>query len=355
MKEDTADTNHKNDYSRALPIIVTLCMLLCIGVLLFVLWSKAAERQRFLHTSIAAKNAEIESLLQRKTEFEELLQLEPCTLRQRLDERAKQSAPESGMHDPSASSSAGRATPAPLPAVTDNAAQGGTPDTTPSPSVTASKDESVDRVENATVFIIVEDGEGLGTGTGFFVAPDMVMTNAHVVGNAPARILIINGKLGAPVSATVVGIERGQSTGGRDYALLRVPAQHSIQPLALRDTPRRTENVYAWGYPFAVSRSDPKYQALMRGQKAVAPEVIFSAGVVSAIMERTPPFIVHTALLSHGNSGGPLTDENGLVVGINTAGSTDDRTSRQTSIALPASDFINFLRENGVAVTLVTP
>lgn len=338
MKENAAATAPKSKGGKALPIIVSLCMLLCLGAVLFVLWN-GQSGETSPHASVAAQNEEIESLLQQKAKLEELLQLDPCTLRQRIG-LSQQSAPESSVQAPSGSSSERAATAA-----------------TPSSSSARAVNESVDRVENATVFIIsISEGNAeLSTGTGFFVAPDMVMSNAHVVGNAPSLVFIINPKLGAPVQAALVSTQGGQSTGGRDYALLRVPRQNSIQPLVLRDIPRRTEKVNAWGYPHAVSRNDPKYQALMRGELAVAPELVFSDGAVSAIIERTPSLIAHTAPLSQGNSGGPLTDENGLVVGINTLITLDDASYRQTSIALPASDFIGFLRQNGVAVTLVKP
>ena len=346
----------KNVPNKALPIIVFLLLLCCLGGALFALWKQHAASQEAPLASTSVPNKELAALRQQKTRLEDLLRQDPCTLRQSLG-LPKRVQPSSSARVSADSSlkEGGAAAPSLPPPVTDRAEQSDTSATTPSKSTTASKNENVDRVENATVFIISEIKGGLSTGTGFFVAPDMVMSNAHVVGNAPSRIFIINRKLGAPVQAKVVNIRGGKNTGERDYALLRVPKQNSIQPLALRDTPRRTEKVNAWGYPHAVSRSDPKYQALMRGQKAVAPELVFSDGVVSAIIERTPPIIAHTAPLSQGNSGGPLTDENGLVVGINTLISLDDESYRQTSMALPASDFIGFLQQNGVAVTLVKP
>jgi len=328
--EDAAQTAPPKNKGRMLPLFIFFCLLLCLGAALFALWRNEAASQAPSHASAAVNDEEIASLRRKKAELEALLQKDPCALRQSLG-----LAP---------------AAPPPPPAAADN-----TPATPPSTGATASKAESVDKVENATVFIISIAGKGLSTGTGFFVTPDMVMTNAHVVGNAPSRVFVINRKLGKPVQAGVVSTKGGEGTGGADYALLRVSGPQAVHPLVLRDTPRRTEKVNAWGYPYAVSRSDPKYQALMRGQLDVAPELVFSDGVVSAIMDRTPPVIVHTAPLSQGNSGGPLTDDHGMVVGINTLISLDDESYRQTSFALPASDFINFLRQNGVAVTLSKP
>jgi S1-C subfamily serine protease len=79
-----------------------------------------------------------------------------------------------------------------------------------------------------------------------------------------------------------------------------------------------------------------------------APELSYADGVISAVLDRKPPLIVHTAPLSPGNSGGPLANEKGFVVGVNSMISLDEDSYRQTSIALPASDILSFLKENSI-------
>jgi S1-C subfamily serine protease len=207
---------------------------------------------------------------------------------------------------------------------------------------------AVSMVEDATVFILAFDQAGnIVTGSGFFFAPNLVLTNKHVAENHGAGLFIINKKLRAPAQARMVAVSASPT---RDYAVLQVsvPAGAGITPLAFSTNVQRAEKVGAWGYPHAVSQNDPKYKALMTGQAITAPELSYSDGSVSAIHESDPPRIVHTAPLSHGNSGGPLTDSNGNVLGINTLITLDNESYRQTSFALAASDILAFLKEHGM-------
>jgi S1-C subfamily serine protease len=142
-----------------------------------------------------------------------------------------------------------------------------------------------------------------GAGSGVVVTPDgYILTNEHVVqGVDAARVAFVDGR---NVSAVVVG--RDAAT---DLAVLR--AQTAALPYAQLATAKHIrvgQLVVAVGNPLGF-------------------ESTVSAGVVSALGRSLRSrqgrliegIVQHTAALNPGNSGGPLVDAKGRVVGINTA------------------------------------
>ena len=108
----------------------------------------------------------------------------------------------------------------------------------------------------------------------------------------------------------------------------------------------------AWGFPGYITQIDPKLAALAKGDDKSVPEVVFSDGVVNVILERNPPAILHSASISQGNSGGPLINGQGVVVGINTFIKVADKSNAQANIALPGKDLALFMKEHGVAASM---
>lgn len=206
-------------------------------------------------------------------------------------------------------------------------------------------------LEQATVLVLTESAEGLGMGTGFFIAPGTIMTNHHVVGAQPQRIWVINKATKGIISAKLLV---SSDVKGQDYAVLGVSPVPDIRPLSFSAAVQRTDRVSAWGFPNAVTADDPQFQNLLRGKGNTAPEVVYTDGVVSVILGRKPPLIVHTATVSQGNSGGPLINEHGQVVGINTYIRLDDASYRQSSLAIMSADLLAFLDKNRIPYTLAS-
>lgn len=136
-----------------------------------------------------------------------------------------------------------------------------------------------------------------GSGTGFVVDHDgTILTSAHVVagcgrvevtGLGDAQVLVEDDSL--------------------DLALLRTNGARELKPAILAaDDPMLGEDVFAFGYPLP---------------QALGAELGFSRGSVSSMvgLRSEPTQIRMTASVQPGNSGGPLVDEEGRVIGVVTA------------------------------------
>ncbi|MDR1490800.1 MAG: serine protease [Desulfovibrio sp.] len=315
------------------PALCAVLLLACIGFTVFKLYDlnsgKAAQNREEADRQ-STLNAELRGEKQR---LESLGDKEPCDVKVELFGQGVMLPASDAGKGKDASSPPGEKT-------ADQPAQTGA----------GTQEKVVELLEDATVFVLGHSDTTMSMGSGFFFAPDLILTNRHVVEQTSQDIIVINRKLQRVVPARVVAVSPVRQ---RDYAVLqvRLPQGTQITPLRFGLKARRTERVSAWGYPHAISKSDPKYQALITGMAEAAPELSYADGVISTVLDRTPPIIVHTAPLSPGNSGGPLANEKGLVIGINSMISLDEDSYRQTSIALPATDILLFLKENSINVS----
>jgi hypothetical protein len=204
-------------------------------------------------------------------------------------------------------------------------------------------------MEQVTVFILaLSPDQQVSMGSGFFVAPEIVITNRHVVGTNQAKIVAGNPAMGGMRPGQVIALSNEKN---RDYALVRLPGSQAMPFLRITEGAKRTERISAWGFPAFITTADPKLHALIEGDISAAPEVVYSEGVVSVVLDGQPPIIVHTAPLSQGNSGGPLVNEQGVAAGINTMIKLAAESYNQSSLALPGEDMAAFMREHGVTVT----
>jgi S1-C subfamily serine protease len=137
-------------------------------------------------------------------------------------------------------------------------------------------------------------------GSGFLVSEDgLILTNAHVVGNADSVNVRFPGGFELPGKVLKVH-------AARDVALVKVEMSHAAC-LPIRTAPLAVaEPVYAIGAPLSLELAST-----------------LSKGVVSALRTQAPenqPIIQADADIHGGNSGGPLVDANGNVVGISVSG-----------------------------------
>lgn len=216
-------------------------------------------------------------------------------------------------------------------------------------------------------------------GSGFLIGEtsgaDHVITNAHVVnmddevkqaaseyfgvdffsGNINMRIKVVV-KRDVEISATIVN-----QSDAMDFAILKLEQPiYDRAPLTLNSDMNSviaTGNVYALGFPAAIEiAQDATYYT--------SDDVNVTAGIVSKTTTLdSVGYIQHSATLSDGNSGGPLVNNNGEVIGLNRAGVDDTYFySVQISEVTEILDMlgINYQKAAGSAgtpaeVTVTTP
>ena len=196
-----------------------------------------------------------------------------------------------------------------------------------SASAEVSLPELVRRVKPSVVAIVTFDqkGEALSTGSGFFLRPGEVLTNLHVLRRAyRAEVRTLEGK--SRVYA-VKGVLSSDDEG--DLALLSVDIPNArSHPLEIATAlPEDGERIFVIGNPLRLEGS-------------------VSDGIVSAVREipNLGKIIQVTAPVSHGNSGSPLFNLKGQVIGVITIrvinGENINLAIESSRIAkLPASKF----------------
>ncbi len=151
----------------------------------------------------------------------------------------------------------------------------------------------------ATVYLEMKDtnGKTLGIGSGFFVKPNIIATNYHVIEGAAKGTAKVVGKF---TRYKIEGVTATDKTN--DLALLKVTA-YGIKPLSLGDSDkvRIGETVYVAGNPKGL-------------------EGTFSNGMISSKRrEYTKERLQMTAPISPGSSGGPVLNKKGEVIGVSVA------------------------------------
>lgn len=202
-------------------------------------------------------------------------------------------------------------------------------------------------MEASTVYVLLDKGDSYSMGSAFIVADGYAVTNAHVVGSAKG-VLLMNSRL-RPVKASVVRKEYDGEIGGNDFALLRFSSSEKLPVLSFTLRVNRMDRVSAWGFPVLVTQFDQSFDDILDGKRTKAPPVVYTEGTVSAVVERRgQKTVIHSAAIAGGNSGGPLVNARGEVVGINTWGYTEEDEGAFVNASIPSERIVDFLLKAGV-------
>ena len=195
-------------------------------------------------------------------------------------------------------------------------------------------------VNPATVLVVAEMGEKASIGTGVILTEDgYIVTNAHVIADGQSVLVVLADA--RQYEAELVGFDSAE-----DLAVLKAVDAEDLPTAVLGDSDECWvgDTVYAIGNPLGVE---------LRGT--------LTQGIISAIDRRVTmdgkamTMLQTTAALNNGNSGGPLINEYGQVIGVNTlkmsgSGNAEEATVEGLGFALPSSSFcfvVNDLIANG--------
>lgn len=180
-------------------------------------------------------------------------------------------------------------------------------------------------VVNISTWKTTSSGAERGTwtrsfGSGFIIDPaGVIVTNRHVIDKAELVSVTFSDGTQAVATVTALG-------GALDLALLRVNVDHKLPAVTFGDSDklRIGEPVFTIGNPLALGTS-------------------VSAGIVSALdrdIRKSPydAFIQTDAAINHGNSGGPLVNAKGEVVGVDTALISPTEGSAGLGFAITSND-----------------
>jgi S1-C subfamily serine protease len=180
--------------------------------------------------------------------------------------------------------------------------------------------ELVKAVDPSIVLLRVTTYDGRQKiGSGFFIDTEgKIVTNNHVIERASVVVV----KANDGTTANALGVVH--TARDRDLAIIQVdPEEFDCVPIAIADAlPEKGDDIAAFGAPqgFEFSYTEGTVSAIRSGHEVS--EIIRSMGGISVMdrreLSKDITWIQHSASIAGGNSGGPLVNMRGQMVGVNT-------------------------------------
>jgi putative serine protease PepD len=189
------------------------------------------------------------------------------------------------------------------------AASTGTPRAVASTALTATQIYESSSAGVVAIKAVTPQGQDEGTGI-VLNGQGLILTNDHVVAGASSLTVAANGSSSSTRSATLVGEEANE-----DLALIKVdPSGLGLKPLTLASAKNVQvgNSVYAIGSPYGLEETLTRGIVSALGRTISAPD---GSKIIGAIQT--------DAALNPGNSGGPLLNDEGQVIGVNSQIASD--------------------------------
>lgn len=196
-------------------------------------------------------------------------------------------------------------------------------------------------VRIVTIAVVDDEVVGFGHGSGFAVAPNRIVTNAHVVELAdryPGNVVIgiVPSEGDKSYQGKLVAIDQQRDLALIEFSGIRLP------PLTLyTGAPGDGEALIALGYPGNVDLATARSAAdFINPQSPVRSQ----GGFAGTRALQGTSVLLHTASIARGNSGGPLLDRCGRVLGVNSAITRADEGDSTFAFAIAGNELAAFLQ-----------
>ena len=166
----------------------------------------------------------------------------------------------------------------------------------------------ISKLENSGIAFYVDDKNLIGVGSGVLISENgYILTNEHVAGSKYSNVYVTL-ENGAKYNSNVIW-----SDTSLDLAIIKIPGEN-FNYLNLGDSDRifLGENVYAIGNPIGAEFQRTVTKGIISGKNR-------TIKIVENDKEMYMEDLIQTdATINNGNSGGPLINDNGELLGINT-------------------------------------